>query len=84
MRSGPGRFNVHARRWGAAGVAIAALFLAQLAAIPQATAAPDGSDVVINEVYARGGSANQPFTNKFVELYNPTNAAISLDGRSLQ
>lgn len=49
-----------------------------------AAAAPDGSGVVINEVYARGGSANQPFTHKFVELYNPTDAPISLDGTSLQ
>ncbi|MBP3044700.1 ExeM/NucH family extracellular endonuclease [Arthrobacter jiangjiafuii] len=40
--------------------------------------------VVINEAYLSGGSANAPFTNKFVELYNPTDAAVSLDGWSLQ
>ena len=33
-------------------------------------AKPDGSDVVINEFYGRGGSANQPYNKKFVELYN--------------
>ena len=49
---------------------------------PMAQAAGDG--VLINEFYGRGGSANQPFTHKFVELYNPTDAAVDLDGTSLQ
>ncbi|WP_054952656.1 ExeM/NucH family extracellular endonuclease [Flaviflexus massiliensis] len=60
-----------------------ALVLTPMWALP-AQAAPDGSDVVINEVYARGGSENQPYKNKFIELYNPTDKAISLDGMSLQ
>ncbi|WP_253181902.1 ExeM/NucH family extracellular endonuclease [Cellulosimicrobium cellulans] len=47
-------------------------------------AAVDGSGVVINEAYLSGGSANAPFTNKFVELYNPTAADVSLDGWSVQ
>ncbi len=54
-----------------------------VAALP-AAAATDDSDVVINEVYARGGSANQPYTTKFIELYNPTDASIDLAGRSVQ
>ncbi|ANJ28007.1 ExeM/NucH family extracellular endonuclease [Agromyces aureus] len=66
-----------------AATAAAALFVGLLGA-PPAFAATDGSGVVINEVYARGGSASQPYTNKFVELYNPTNAAVSLAGWSLQ
>ena len=44
----------------------------------------DGNSVIINEFYGRGGSANQPYTHKFVELYNPTGADIALDGTSLQ
>ncbi len=36
--------------------------------------------VVINEVYGGGGNANAPFTNDFVELFNPTGAAIDLSG----
>ncbi|MBD8078813.1 ExeM/NucH family extracellular endonuclease [Cellulosimicrobium arenosum] len=51
---------------------------------PAATAAPDGDAVVINEAYLSGGSANAPYTNKFVELYNPTDAPVSLDGWSVQ
>lgn len=41
-----------------------------------------GSGVVINEAYVNGGSAGAPFKNKFVELYNPTDAAVSLEGWS--
>lgn len=50
---------------------------------PAAQAAPAGH-LIINEFYGRGGSANQPYVNKFVELYNPTGAPIGLDGLSLQ
>lgn len=74
--------NVH-RLSAAAATAAAALIVGVMGA-PPAFAATDGSGVVINEVYTRGGSANQPYANKFVELYNPTNAAVSLAGWSLQ
>ncbi|GAA2175062.1 ExeM/NucH family extracellular endonuclease [Arthrobacter parietis] len=43
-----------------------------------------GAGVVINEAYVNGGSANAPFTHKFVELINTTDAPVSLDGWSLQ
>lgn len=43
-----------------------------------------GTGVVINEAYLSGGSAGSAFKNKFVELYNPTSAPITLDGMSLQ
>src|SRR5690554_1037996 len=72
----PGR-----RRGRVAGLAVASLVVSPLVALaPAASAAPDDTDVVINELYARGGSNSQPYTNKFVELYNPTDEAISLDG----
>ena len=51
------------------------------AARAAAAAAPG---VVINEAYLNGGSANAAYKNKFVELYNPTDADISLEGWSLQ
>lgn len=41
-------------------------------------------NVIINEAYLNGGSANASYKNKFVELYNPTNADIDLAGWSLQ
>ncbi len=63
----------------------AALIATPLAALPaQADQAAVGSPVVINEAYVNGGSANAPFNDKFVELFNTSDAAVSLDGWSLQ
>ncbi|WP_022893760.1 ExeM/NucH family extracellular endonuclease [Agromyces subbeticus] len=72
------------QRLAAVAAASAGALVAGLLAAPPALASVDGTGVVINEVYARGGSANQPFVNKFVELYNPTDSAVQLDGWSLQ
>jgi predicted extracellular nuclease len=49
-----------------------------------ASAVPDGSDVVINEIYVNGGSKDATYRNKYVELYNPTDAAIDLSDWSVQ
>ena len=63
---------------------VLALGVVPLTTAVPATAAPDGSGVVISEAYLKGGSANAPFSRKFVELYNPTGASVSLAGWSLQ
>ncbi|MCZ9290972.1 ExeM/NucH family extracellular endonuclease [Corynebacterium lehmanniae] len=47
---------------------------------PTASAAPDGSNVVINEVYGGGGNKGATYTHDFVELYNPTDQEIDLEG----
>ena len=78
----PGRSTI--QRLSAVAAAAAGALVVGLVGAPPAFAAVDGSGVVINEVYARGGSANQPYVNKFVELYNPTDADVSLSGWSLQ
>ncbi|MCI7551739.1 MAG: ExeM/NucH family extracellular endonuclease [Actinomycetaceae bacterium] len=65
-----------------AGIAALAMASSTLAALP-AYSAPDGSNVVINEVYVRGGSKDGVYRD-YVELYNPTSEVISLDGMSLQ
>jgi 5'-nucleotidase len=69
-------------RWATA----AAIVLAPLVAVPTApaSAAPDGKNVVIREVYVNGGSAGASYTNKFVELYNPSTTAIDVSGWSVQ
>lgn len=70
-------------RAAAAAIAGAGLAAGALVATP-ALASTDGSGVVINEAYLSGGSAGAAFTNKFVELYNPGDSAVSLAGWSLQ
>src|SRR5262245_20310213 len=50
----------------------------------QASASPTGNNVVISEVYLNGGSSGATYANKYVELYNPADTAISLAGRSIQ
>ena len=42
------------------------------------------SPVIINEAYLSGGSTGAAFKNKFVELYNTSDAPVALDGWSLQ
>lgn len=49
-----------------------------------ASAGPGGTGLVISEAYVNGGSSGASFQNKFVELYNPTNAAVDLSGDTLQ
>ncbi|MEL5991456.1 ExeM/NucH family extracellular endonuclease [Microbacterium phosphatis] len=69
-----------------AAIASAALTAGCLASfIPTAAfAAADGSAVVINEVYGGGGNNGATYTHDFVELYNPTDAAVTLDGMGLE
>ncbi|WP_421385528.1 cell wall-binding repeat-containing protein [Bacillus salacetis] len=50
----------------------------------KAKASTTGDNVVISEVYGGGGNSGAEYKNDFIELYNPTNAAISLDGWSVQ
>ena len=70
-------------RVAAAALAGAGLAAGSLVATP-AFASTDGTGVVINEAYLSGGSAGAAFTNKFVELYNPGDSAVSLAGWSIQ
>ena len=68
------------------GVAVllgAALVAAPLASTP-VFANEANTGVVISEAYLNGGSTGATWRNKFVELYNPTDVAISLAGKSLQ
>ncbi|WP_284763345.1 ExeM/NucH family extracellular endonuclease [Arthrobacter sp. efr-133-R2A-63] len=68
-------------------VVSAGLLAAPLATIPAVAAdtpTATGPSVVINEAYLSGGSAGAAFRNKFVELYNNSDSAVSLGGWSLQ
>src|SRR5687768_14653916 len=65
-----------------AGLALLAAGLTPIAA----SANPDGTGLVINEVYGGGGSTNAAAAYKvdFVELYNPTTTPVELRDLSLQ
>lgn len=67
----------------AAAAATAACLLGAGLSVP-AFANTAGTGIVISEAYVNGGSGGASYTNKFVELYNPTSAAISLGGDTLQ
>mgnify|MGYP003365091584 CR=1 FL=1 len=51
-----------------------------------ALAAPAAGDahIVIDEVYGGGGNAGAPYTNDFVELFNPTARNVDLGGWTLR
>ncbi|MFF1254842.1 ExeM/NucH family extracellular endonuclease [Pseudarthrobacter sp. NPDC058329] len=71
----------------ALGTALSAGLIAPLAAIPAAaevSPAAGTSPVVINEAYLSGGSTGAAYKNKFVELYNSSDAPVSLNGWSVQ
>ncbi len=85
---------MHQTPWKLAlGTALSAgLIAAPLTALPavadstaaEVSAAAGTSPVVINEAYLSGGSSGAAYKNKFVELYNTSDAPVSLDGWSVQ
>lgn len=59
-------------------------FLSFLAGLLVLSLAGYSQNVVISEVYGGGGNSGSVFRNDFIELYNPTGAAVSLAGWSVQ
>lgn len=67
-----------------AAVAIALAAGTVTVAPQRATAAIDGSTVVISEVYGGGGNNGSVYSNDFVELFNPTDIDIDITGWTLK
>lgn len=66
-------------------VSIKRLFsLLLLVVMGSATAARAQSHVVVSQVYGGGGNASATYRYDFVELYNPTVAAVDLSGYTIQ
>ena len=72
------------RRLGTVALAAGFSTLSLSIAVPSAMAAPDNSTAVISEVYGGGGNKGAPFSNDFIELYNPTDADIDLTGWTVE
>ncbi|MFD1249004.1 ExeM/NucH family extracellular endonuclease [Nocardioides ginsengisoli] len=68
--------------FGSLSAAVAASGMAALAPSP-AQANPGGTALVISEVYGAGGNGGAAYNADFVELFNPTAAAISLSGMAV-
>ncbi len=67
-------------------VATAALIAAGLPLVTTSTstANPQGTGLVISQVYGGGGNSGAPYTHDFIEIFNPTDAPVSLAGWSVQ
>ncbi|MGH3648583.1 MAG: lamin tail domain-containing protein, partial [Micromonosporaceae bacterium] len=65
----------------AAFVGLAAPLLAVAIGGPASAASPD---IVISQVYGGGGNSGATYTHDFVELYNRSETAVSVDGWSVQ
>lgn len=46
--------------------------------------AEDNKKVILNQVYGTGNNQDVPVSHSFIELYNPTDKDISLEGMSVQ
>ena len=67
-----------------AAVALGSLAVSTLTMAPSAQANPAGTGLVISEAYGGGGNSSATWRNDFVEIYNPTAAAIGVDGLSVE
>ena len=57
---------------------------ANVLSVPTVRATPAGDNVVISAVYGGGGNKGATLKNDYVELFNPTDKPISLDGWTVQ
>ena len=64
--------------------AFAALVTGVALASPAAAVPSASAPVIINEVYGGGGNSGAAFDRDFIELYNPTDAALPLTGMAVQ
>lgn len=57
---------------------------ANVLTVPTALGTPAGDNVVISAVYGGGGNKGATLKNDYVELFNPTDKPIKLDGWTVQ
>ncbi|HWI64704.1 MAG TPA: lamin tail domain-containing protein, partial [Symbiobacteriaceae bacterium] len=72
-------------RWIARAIALVTVLVTMLAAVPlQSPAVAASPDIVISQVYGGGGNSGATYKNDFIELFNRSNAAVSVTGWSVQ
>ena len=64
-----------------AGMSLAAMAASAPAAMGQSSGSPD---LVISQVYTRGGEPGATFRNDYIEIFNRGNVAVDLTDYSLQ
>jgi predicted extracellular nuclease len=84
FRARPSRGTSFIGRVLTAAAAVALAVTGALALAGPARASTAGDAVVISEVYGGGGNSGAAYDRDFIELYNPTDASISLSGMSVQ
>jgi hypothetical protein len=73
---------VKAARFRLGACVLVALVAVIAGGVPQAGAI--GTGIVVSQVYGGGGNAGAPYTHDFVELFNPADTPVLLDGLSIQ
>src|SRR5690242_13031848 len=69
---------------GAAWAARPAPTAASQAGDPRGPARPDSTSLVISQVYGGGGNSGAPYSNDFIELFNPQAVPITMNNWSVQ
>ena len=72
------------RKWGSLGLSALLLGGTFLPGLAGGVKAAQFGSVVISEVYGGGGNSGATLKNDFIELYNPTDQDISVEGWSVQ
>lgn len=68
----------------AGSLGLATLLTPLAAGLTLAPAQAASTGLVISEAYGGGGNSGATLTHDFIELHNPTDAPISVDGMSVQ
>ena len=63
---------------------LSAVMFTGMLVMPVAAADEDRGHVVISQIYGGGGNSGANYKNDFIELYNPTDSDIPLEGWSVQ
>ena len=64
-------------------LALAVSLATSPATAPAVSASPAGDQIIINEVYSNGSGYSGPYLHDFIELYNPGEHTIALDGMAV-